>query len=108
MTTTRISKAIGWGLLLTLALTMAACRPTGKARQQVEDYRQAVRRHFYKQKLKNAQAELAETDSLLQQTEADSTTINVEHALRQDSLKLESDVQGAKIRYIHRKQKELQ
>ena len=51
--------------------------------------------------------ELAITDSLLQLAEADDDTLNVEKRVRLDSLKLEADVQGAKIRYIHKKQEEL-
>ncbi len=76
--------------------------------------------------LKQAQNELAVTDILLQQTEAEyavweeklkagKVTPETEQEaareitrlrLRRDSLRIQFDTQGAKIRYIHRRQKE--
>ena len=95
--------------VLAAAALLTACNGTGdKHRQQTEQYRQAARQQYYRQALSKAQDQLAMTDSLLRQAESDQDTLNVQKRIRRDSLRHAADVQGAKIRYIHRKQKELQ
>lgn len=96
----------GW--LLAVALLTACSDSSERRRQQTDEYRHAARLRFYQQELRKAQDQLAVTDSLLRLAESDKDTLNVQKRIRRDSLKLEADVQGAKIRYIHRKQKELQ
>ena len=92
-----------------IAGLLSACSGHGsKAQKRVDDYRLRARQHFYESELLKVQAELARTDSLLQEAEADPDTFNVDKRIRRDSLRLEADVQGARIRYIHKKQKELQ
>ena len=63
-----------------------------------------VRSQFLEEKLAEAQEELARTDSIMQKrgTDIDSTPGYL------DSLEMAADVQGAQIRYIHKKQKDLQ
>ena len=93
-------------IITVVALCLAAC---GNSRQrQVEDFRHQKRTEFYEEKLREAQQELAKTDSMLQIMEATGDSLNIRQRIRQDSLELQSEVLGAKIRYIHRKQKELQ
>ena len=89
-------------LILLVVAGLVAC---GNRRQQeVEQFRTKVRSEFLKEKLAKAQEELAHTDSLLQARggEGDSTRGYL------DSLEMAADVQGAQIRYIHKKQKDLQ
>ena len=89
------------GILVVVA-GLTAC---GHGRQQeVERSRMKVRSEFLKGKLAEAQQELARTDSILQARggEVDSTPGYL------DSLEMAADVQGAQIRYIHKKQKDLQ
>jgi hypothetical protein len=89
------------GILVVVA-GLTAC---GHGRQQeVERFRMKVRSEFLKGKLTEAQQELARTDSILQArgSEVDSTPGYL------DSLEMAADVQGAQIRYIHKKQKDLQ
>lgn len=77
----------------------------GNGRQQeVERFRLKVRSQFLKEKLAEAQEDLARTDSILQKRdgEHDSTPGYL------DSLEMAADIQGAQIRYIHKKQKDLQ
>lgn len=96
-------------ILAVIAGLLSACSGQGsKAQKRVDDYRLKARQQFYKNELVKVQAELARTDSLLQIVEADPDTFNVAKRIRRDSLRLEADVQGARIRYIHKKQKELQ
>ena len=89
-----------------VALLLTACG--NKHEEQKEALRQEVRQQFFKTELLKAQRQLAQTDSLLRLAEADTDTFNVRKRILLDSLKLEADVQGAKIRYIHKKQKEMQ
>ena len=89
-------------LILLVVAGLVAC---GNRRQQeVEQFRTKVRSEFLKEKLAKAQEELAHTDSLLQARggEGDSTRGYL------DSLEMAAEVQGAQIRYIHKKQKDLQ
>ena len=72
-----------------------------------QQLRHEVRSKFYNEELAKAQRQLAHTDSLLQLVEQDMDSISVRKRIYRDSLEMERDVQGAKIRYIHRKQKEL-
>ena len=75
-----------------------------KRQQEVERFRMKVRSQFLEEKLAEAQEELARTDSIMQKrgTDIDSTPGYL------DSLEMAADVQGAQIRYIHKKQKDLQ
>ena len=91
-------------ILLTAGLLMS-CQ--GNRQQQKDQLRQQLRSEYYQQELEKAQRELAHTDSLLQVLEADLDSLNVDHRLLLDSLSHEADVQGARIRYLHRKQQEL-
>ncbi len=92
-------------ITLFVALCVTACG--NKREQQKEQLRHEVREQFYERELLKAQSALAHTDSLLQIVEADMDTLNVEKRILLDSLKHAADVQGAQIRYIHKKQKEL-
>jgi len=91
-------------ILLSAVLTMA-CQ--GNRQQQKEQLRQRVRSEYYQLEVAKAQRELARTDSLLQRLEVELDSMNVSHRIRLDSLRHEADVQGARIRYLHRKQGEL-
>ena len=72
--------------------------------KEIEQFRMKVRSQFLEKKLAEAQKDLARTDSIMQKRngEVDSTPGYM------DSLELAADVQGAQIRYIHKKQKDLQ
>ncbi len=92
--------------MIVCAMLLTAC---GNGREaEKEALRQEVRRQFFATELVKAQRQLEHTDSLLRLAEADPDTLNVRKRILLDSLKLEADVQGAKIRYIHKKQKEMQ
>lgn len=93
-------------MIILVALLLTACGNRREAEK--EALRQEVRKQFFASELVKAQRQLARTDSLLQLAEADADTFNVAKRILLDSLKLEADVQGAKIRYIHKKQKEMQ
>ena len=93
-------------MIILVALLLTACGNRREAEK--ETLRQEVRKQFFASELVKAQRQLARTDSLLQLAEADADTFNVAKRILLDSLKLEADVQGAKIRYIHKKQKEMQ
>ena len=93
-------------MIILVALLLMACGNRREAEK--EALRQEVRKQFFASELVKAQRQLARTDSLLQLAEADADTFNVAKRILLDSLKLEADVQGAKIRYIHKKQKEMQ
>jgi hypothetical protein len=73
-------------------------------KQEIERFRAKVRSEFLEKKLAEAQEDLARTDSIMQERygDVDSTPGY------KDSLEMAADVQGAQIRYIHKKQKELQ
>ena len=75
-----------------------------RRQQEVERFRMKVRSQFLEEKLAEAQQELARTDSIMQKRgiDVDSTPGYL------DSLEMAADVQGAQIRYIHKKQKDLQ
>lgn len=89
-----------------VAVCLMACGGN-RHEEQKKELRHELRSRFYAKELKKVVAELAATDSLLKIAEADTDTLNVEKRIRLDSLKLEADVQSAKIRYIHKKQDEL-
>ena len=93
-------------MIILVALLLTACGNRREAEK--EALRQEVRKQFFASELVKAQRQLARTDSLLQLAEADADTFNVAKRILLDSLKLEADVQGAKIRYIHKKHKEMQ
>ena len=93
-------------MIILVALLLTACGNRREAEK--EALRQEVRKQFFASELVKAQRQLARTDSLLQLAEADADTFNVAKRILLDSLKLEADVQGSKIRYIHKKQKEMQ
>lgn len=101
-----VKKRYTYTMLLAVAMCLTACN-SNKHEEQKQQLRHDLRQQFYDKELKKVQAELAITDSLLQLAEADKDTLNVAKRIRLDSLKLEADVQGAKIRYIHKKQEEL-
>lgn len=88
-----------------LVAGLVAC--SNKHEAEKAQLRHDLRQQFYEKELLKVEQELAVTDSLLQLALADDDTLNVEKRIRLDSLKLEADVQGAKIRYIHKKQEEL-
>lgn len=93
-------------LLSVVAASLLAC---GNGHQQEKDaLRRELRSRFYERELVKAQAELAATDSLLQVAQADTLLWGLQRRVLLDSLRVTADVQGAKIRYIHRKQKEMQ
>lgn len=92
--------------IIACALLLTACGNRREAEK--EALRQEVRKQFFETELVKAQHQLARTDSMLRLAEADTDTFNVAKRILLDSLKLEADVQGAKIRYIHKKQKEMQ
>lgn len=93
-----------------IPVIVAACLTgcgNNKHEEQKKELRHDLRSQFYAKELKKVEAEMVVTDSLLKMAEADDDTLNVEKRIRLDSLKLEADVQSAKIRYIHKKQEEL-
>ncbi len=87
-----------------VAACLTACG--NKREEQKQQLRKEVRSQFYARELQKAQIQLAHTDSLLQLAELDNDTLNVQKRIRLDSLRQAADVQGAKIRYLHKKQKE--
>lgn len=91
-------------MALGVLLLTTACG--NKREAQKEALRREVRKQFYDKELVKAQTELAHTDSLLQQAQEGMDTLNVRQRIVVDSLRVAADVQGAKIRYIHKKQKE--
>jgi hypothetical protein len=92
-------------IILLAASLLMACQENRQ--KQKDELRHHLRSEYYQRELEKAQRELAYTDSLLQVLEADLDSLNVDHRLLLDSLSHEADVQGARIRYLHRKQKEL-
>lgn len=89
-------------LFFTVAGCLIAC--SNGRKQEVERFRAKVRSEFLEQKLAEAQQNLARTDSIMQQRSGDVDSTPG----YQDSLELAADIQGAQIRYIHKKQKEIQ
>lgn len=92
-------------ILFVVAVCLMACGNNHEA--QKKELRHDLRSQFYAKELKKVEAEKVVTDSLLRLAEADDDTLNVEKRIRLDSLKLEADVQNAKMRYIYKKQAEL-
>jgi len=92
-------------LFMMTAVLLLSC--ANRREEQKQQLRQEVRSQYYDRQLQEAERQLAKTDSLLQMAEADSSAVDVEKHLRLDSLRHAADVQGAKIRYIHKKQKDL-
>ena len=93
-------------IIIAVAVCLVAC---GNSRQRrMDKYRSEKRVEFYDDKLEEAQQELAATDSLLQRAEEEGDSFDVDQRIYMDSLDRASQVQGAKIRYIHRKQKEIE
>jgi hypothetical protein len=88
--------------ILVVVAVLASC--SHGRQKELEQFRLKVRSQLLEEKLAEAQQKLARTDSILQQRDgdADSTPGYM------DSLEIAADVQGAQIRYIHRKQKEIQ
>jgi len=93
-------------LIAVVATCLVACG--NNRQQQKEQFLREMRSQYYAKELKVAEAELRRTDSLLQLQQAAGDTMDVRKRIRLDSLKLKADVQGARIRYIHQKQKERQ
>ena len=88
-----------------LMMVVGCLMACGHGRQQeVERFRMKIRSQFLEEKLAKAKEDLARTDSIMQQRngEVDSTPGYM------DSLELAADIQGAQIRYIHKKQKDIQ
>jgi hypothetical protein len=90
--------------LVFVAVCLLACGD--RHIQEKEALRRQIREEFYQQELAKVQEELAHTDSLLAIAQADSDTLNVSKRIYLDSLQQAFDVQGAMIRYIHRKQEQ--
>jgi hypothetical protein len=88
-----------------VALLLTACGNKREAQQKA--VRQQIHTQYYEEQLAKAQAELARTDSLLQVCEASLDSLDVNQRIRLDSLQRAVDVLGAKVRYIHKKQKDL-
>ena len=99
-----MKQAVKYIPLLLAALCLVACG--NRHAEEKEALRRQVRTEFYQQELEKVQAELARTDSLLLVARADSDTLNVDKRIYLDSLQRAFDVQGALIRYIHRKQEQ--
>ncbi len=93
-------------ILFVVVVCLTGCGNRREA--QKRQLRHDLRTQFYAKELRKVEAELSKTDSLLQLSLSDPDTLNVQKRIRLDSLKLEADVQGAKIRYIHKKQKEIE
>lgn len=89
-------------VILVVVAGLAAC--SHGRQKEVEQFRMKVRSQFLEEKLAEAQQSLARTDSILQQRDGDVDSTPG----YQDSLEMAADVQGAQIRYIHKKQKEIQ
>ena len=92
-------------LFVMTAVLLLSCG--NRREEQKRQLQREVRSQYYDRQLRKAEQQLAKTDSLLQLAEADSNAVDVAKRLRLDSLRHAADVQGAKIRYIHRKQKDL-
>ena len=90
--------------LLTILVVGCLISCGNRRQQEIEQFRMKVRTQFLEEKLAEAQQELAHTDSIMQERgiDTDSTPGYL------DSLEMAADIQGAQIRYIHKKQKDLQ
>ncbi|MCR5512708.1 MAG: hypothetical protein K6F43_03970 [Prevotella sp.] len=92
-------------VILAVVASLMACNHGRQ--KEIERFRMKVRSQYLEEKLAEAQLELAHTDSILQQRELREDSTKVQKRNYQDSLELAADVQGAQIRYIHKKQKEI-
>ena len=118
--------AIKTGFILMAALWLAGCGET-KTRKEINRRKAELKQH-QETELKRAQEELRLTDSLLQlanteletlqkQVEADKLalkataeelTLLTQTRIRRDSIRTQFEALGMKIRYIRKKQKELE
>ena len=110
-------------ILLAVALVVVGCKDrTSEKMQQAQVLRDQARTEFLDSALQKAQQELAQTDSLLeaakvrhqqlqQAIKKDPYSKRLERELTEarrlvDSLQVSWNTQGAKIKYLHRKQKQ--
>ncbi len=110
-------------ILLAVALVVVGCKDrTSEKMQQAQVLRDQARTEFLDSALQRAQQELAQTDSLLevakvrhqqlqQAIKKDPYSKRLERELTEarrlmDSLQVSWNTQGAKIKYLHRKQKQ--
>jgi len=118
--------AIKTGFILMAALWLAGCGET-KTRKEINRRKAELKQH-QETELKRAQEELRLTDSLLQlanteletlqkQVEADKLalkataeelTLLTQTRIRRDSIRTQFEALGMKIRYIRKKQKEVE
>ena len=118
--------AIKTGFILMAALWLAGCGET-KTRKEINRRKAELKQH-QETELKRAQEELRLTDSLLQlanteletlqkQVEADKLTLKAtaeeltlltQTRIRRDSIRTQFEALGMKIRYIRKKQKEVE
>ena len=118
--------AIKTGFILMAALWLAGCGET-KTRKEINRRKAELKQH-QETELKRAQEELRLTDSLLQlanteletlqkQVEADKSalkataeelTLLTQTRIRRDSIRTQFEALGMKIRYIRKKQKEVE
>ena len=118
--------AIKTGFILMAALWLAGCGET-KTRKEINRRKAELKQH-QETELKRAQEELRVTDSLLQlanteletlqkQVEADKLalkataeelTLLTQTRIRRDSIRTQFEALGMKIRYIRKKQKEVE
>lgn len=118
--------AIKTGFILMAALWLAGCGKT-KTRKEINRRKAELKQH-QETELKRAQEELRLTDSLLQlanteletlqkQVEADKLalkataeelTLLTQTRIRRDSIRTQFEALGMKIRYIRKKQKEVE
>ena len=110
-------------ILLAVALVVVGCKDrTSEKLQQAQVLRDQARTEFLDSALQKAQQELAQTDSLLEVAKVrhqrlqeaikkDPYSKRLERELTEarrlvDSLQVSWNTQGAKIKYLHRKQKQ--
>ena len=110
-------------ILLAAALVVVGCKDrTGEKLQQAQVLRDQARTEFLDSALQKAQQELAQTDSLLEAAKVrhqqlqeaikkDPYSKRLERELTEarrimDSLQVSWNTQGAKIKYLHKKQKQ--
>ena len=118
--------AIKTGFILMAALWLAGCGET-KTRKEINRRKAELKQH-QETELKRAQEELRLTDSLLQlanteletlqkqveadklalKATADELTLLTTTRMRRDSIRTQYEALGMKIRYIRKKQKELE
>ena len=110
-------------ILLAAALVVVGCKDRTKEKlQQAQALRDQARTEFLDSALQKAQQELAQTDSLLEAAKVrhqqlqeaikkDPYSKRLERELTEarrimDSLQVSWNTQGAKIKYLHKKQKQ--